>query len=322
MIMAAVATLETFWWSAAWSAGLAPRPFLFTYVLLMFAGAAVTLALRQLIRPDRQRAATPAIVGPIMLVAIGASLFLPLKLAIPGQVPFWLDAPLAGFERTLFGDDPWLLLDRLLGWATVPIDRIYGLWLPVQAIVLFAIMLEPPSQSKSRALIAYSLAWFLLGIVAATMFSSAGPLFYDRLLGGGSFAPLHATLESRNAWMALAESDQMWAAAGGGSPGLVAGISALPSMHVAISVWMYLAARRLAPRAAPLALAYAVFIWIASVQLGWHYVADGLAGAAGMIAVWALAGPVEHLLSRVPAFRRAEVLRPLPVPRQQADRLG
>jgi hypothetical protein len=66
-------------------------------------------------------------------------------------------------------------------------------------------------------------------------------------------------------------------------------MSAMPSIHVAIAVWMWLTARSLSPAAAPAALAYAVFIWIASVQLGWHYASDGLAGAFGMVAVWWIA---------------------------------
>ena len=86
----------------------------------------------------------------------------------------------------------------------------------------------------------------------------------------------------------------MWAARASGHPGLVAGISALPSMHVAISLCMLLTARKLAPKAVPLAAAYFLFIWVASVQLGWHYAADGLASVAGMLAIWALAGRMPY----------------------------
>jgi hypothetical protein len=299
VVMAATIAVEALWWAAAWSGGLAPLPFLITHLLLAFGALAMALALRAATRPNRGRATSRTAVAAATLVGIGASLFLPLKVAIPKQIPFWLDQPLAAAERQLFGVDPWLLLDRLLGWAAVPADRLYGLWLPVQLLVLFVVVLEPPSRAKSRALIAYSLAWLLLGVGVATLFSSAGPLFYDRLLGGGQFVMLRETLEARNAWVALAESDRMWAAIGHGGPSLIAGISAFPSMHVAISVWMYLAARPLAPRAAPFALAYAMFIWLASVQLGWHYAADGLGGAAGMVAVWALADQVQRYLSPV-----------------------
>ena len=299
--MAGASAIEFLWWCVAWWLGLAPVPFPGRYLLLAFGGVGVILALRWVILRERPRSTWPAIVGATTLTGLGASLFLPLKTAIPHEIPFWLDRPLALAERHLFGADPWLLLDHRFGWAAVPIDHVYALWLPVQSLVLFVVMLEPPSPAKSRALIAYSLAWFLLGVVAATILSSAGPLFYDRIFGGGDFATLHETLSARGAWMALSESDQMWAAIGSGPRRFVTGISAVPSMHVAISMWMYLAARSLAPRLAVIALIYGAIIWIASVQLGWHYVADGLAGIAGMAAMWALAARVEQFLDRLVA---------------------
>lgn len=291
--MAALALAELGWWAIGWSLGIAPAPRLATYWAFAFGGLAAAFVIRLAVRPGVDRAGWPAILAGTALVGTAASLFLPLKYAIPSEIPFWLDGPLASAERALFSADPWVLLNRLLGWALVPVDRLYGLWLPVQTLALFSVMLAPSSRTKSRALIAYSFAWFALGVAAATIFSSAGPIFYDRLFGGTEFAPLRETLEARGAWVVLAESDAMHAALDSGRPGLVAGISAFPSLHVAISLWLFLAARTMAPRLAPLALVYAVFMWLASVQLGWHYVSDGLAGGAGMLAIWVVAGKVE-----------------------------
>lgn len=305
-VMAAMTGLELAWWAACWSAGIAPAPYLLTYLLLASAGLAGALALRLAVYPRSERCGWGSVVLGTALVALGASLFLPLKFAIPGQIPFWLDVPLADGERALFGNDPWLLLDRLVGWAAVPVDRVYGLWLPVQSLVLFTVILQPPSPAKSRALIAYSSAWFVLGVATATLLSSAGPIFFDRLVGASDFAPLHEMLRNRGAWMVLAESDAMWASLASGRPGFVAGISAVPSLHVAISLWIYLTARTMAPRTAPFALAYVVFMWVGSVQLGWHYASDGLAGILGMLAVWWLA----NWLARQPASPIIETCRP------------
>ena len=72
----------------------------------------------------------------------------------------------------------------------------------------------------------------------------------------------------------------------------------MPSIHVAISLWIHLAARKLLPKAAPVALAYFFLIWVGSVQLGWHYVADGLVGAIGMLAVWKLAKLIQMKADR------------------------
>ena len=299
--MAALTAVELLWWAIAWSLGAAPLPFVPVYLAFAFGGLAVAVALKLALRS--RLAPWPALLAGTLLVGLGASLFLPLKYAIPSEVPFWLDLPLAEAERSLFGSDPWRLLDRLFGSALVPVDRLYGLWLPVQSLGLFLVMVQPPSSAKSRALIAYSLAWFVLGVVAAVLFSSAGPLFFDRLFGGDRFALLGHTLAERGAWVVLAESGAMWNSLASARPGLVAGISAFPSLHVAISLWLFLAARALAPRAAPFAAAYFLFMWVASVQLGWHYVADGLGGAAGMLALWWLAAKLDKALAERMARR-------------------
>jgi hypothetical protein len=281
-------SFELLWWVVCWTLGMAPAPYLACYLALAFLGLAIAAAVRLVFRPGAKRASLPVLLLGTMLVGLAASLFLPLKYAIPKQVPFWLDTPLALGERQLFGDDPWKIADRIFGWALVPVDRVYGLWLPTQSFVLFSVMLLPASPAKSRLLIAYGLAWFLLGVVAAFLCASAGPIFYDRLLGGHEFASLNAKLQG-GAWMARSEADAMWASFASGRPSIVAGMSAMPSLHVAISFWMWLAARSLAPRLAPLALGYVIFIWIASVQLGWHYASDGLGGVLGMALVWWLA---------------------------------
>jgi hypothetical protein len=293
-LMAAVTAVELAWWAAVWLMGQAPAPYLFTYVGLSFGGLGSALVVRALLFP---RAAAPnwwSVIPATLLVAIGASLFLPLKYAIPQIVPFWLDQPIAQAERMIFATDPWLQLDRLLGWAAVPIDGLYGLWLPVQSLFLFTVLTQPASAAKSRSLIAYVLAWFLLGVVAAILFSSAGPLFYDRVLGGTDFATLRETLQHRGAWVALGESDKMWASLASGRPSIVAGISAVPSIHVAVSVWMFLAVRRMAPALAPYALVYSIVIWLGSVQLGWHYVVDGLVGALGILGIWVLSDKLQQ----------------------------
>jgi hypothetical protein len=236
----------------------------------------------------------------VLLVGLSASLFMALKFAIPLLFPFWLDAPLAAAEAGVLGTEPYQLLNSLFGRATLVVDRVYAFWLPVQLVVLFSVLSASPSQAKSRALTAYAASWFLIGIVAAALLSSAGPIFFDREFGVTRFDPLHQLLAAHGATMILSTSDAMWSAYASGQYRLVAGISAAPSMHVAVSLWILLAARSLAPRAVPLAAAYFAFIWIASVQLGWHYVSDGLTGMLGMAALWWLAGRLTYRSSSSP----------------------
>ncbi len=288
-VLTSLTLVEFAWWALCWQAGIAPAPRIGLYLALSTAAMVAALALRLACRPKAERASWVVLLLGTMLIGVGASLFLPLKYAIPSQVPFWLDAPLAAGERKLFGADPWRILDDLFGWALVTVDRVYAFWLPVQSLALFSVMVLPPSRAKARALIAYGLAWFLLGVVAAVLCASVGPIFYDRLLGGSDFAALGDRLRGGR-WMVRGEADAMWTSFATGRPTLVAGISAMPSLHVAISFWMWLTAREIAPRVSALALSYAMFIWIASVQLGWHYASDGLVGLLGAIAIWRFSG--------------------------------
>ncbi len=294
--MAVLAAIEAAWWALCWRSGVAPLPYIGTYLALACAGLAAALALRTLFSGRNGLPSLSVLLLGTILIAVGASLLLPLKYAIPSEIPIWVDRPIAAAERHLFGADPWAIADHFFGWALVPVDRVYGLWLPIQTLVLFMVMTEPASHEKSRALIAYGLAWFVLGVVAATLFSSAGPIFYDRLFGSQHFAGLADRLRQGGAWMVRAESDAMWESLATGRPGLVAGVSAMPSLHVAISFWMYLAARSLAPRMAVIAFVYAMFMWVGSVQLGWHYAGDGVAGIAGMAVLWWLSGILDRKL--------------------------
>lgn len=301
-VMALCAVAELLWWTFSWSSGVAPLPFVPVYLAAAVAALLLVLGAKRL--SGRAHASWPAMAAGTLLIGAGASLFLPLKVAIPHQIPFWMDNALATSERALFGADPWLIAQRLFGFAIRPIDLIYGLWLPVQLIAVFSVATQPASTAKSRAMIAYALAWFALGVIAAALFSSAGPIFYDRLLGGDRFQALTQMLRSEGARVVLAESDAMWAGSQNAGRSLIAGISAFPSLHVAISLWIWLAARAQAARFAAAALGYFLFVWIASILLGWHYFSDGLAGAAGMMLVWWLAGGIERMLIQVDAKDR------------------
>ena len=184
--MLTITAVELLWWAIAWKAGIAPFPRIVTYFALTSLGLGAAVGVRLAMGLEPADAEWRNVVLGAALVGLAASIFLPLKYAIPHEVAFWLDRPLAVAERSMFGADPWFRSDRTLGWATKPFDWVYGTWLPVQTLALFLLILSRPSPAKSRALVAYSLTWFMLGVLAAACCSSAGPIFYDRLFGGTS----------------------------------------------------------------------------------------------------------------------------------------
>ena len=66
------------------------------------------------------------------------------------------------------------------------------------------------------------------------------------------------------------------------------GISAMPSLHVAIACLVFFTVRsRLRQRWAVWAAGlYAFSIWFASVHLAWHYAVDGLFSFFGVALIW------------------------------------
>ena len=157
-----------------------------------------------------------------------------------------------------------------------------------------------------RGLLSYLLIWIVLGVIAATIFASVGPCYYQLFYGSDRFAPLVAQLRADNARYALFAPQIMerlyntrnFFAIG-------AGISAFPSIHVGMSFLFFLAVRNGLRRTVPtlLAAAYALLMWVASVHLGWHYASDGLVSVAGVGAIWLATGHFVAWLERPGAPR-------------------
>ncbi|HWC55502.1 MAG TPA: phosphatase PAP2 family protein, partial [Sphingomicrobium sp.] len=76
------------------------------------------------------------------------------------------------------------------------------------------------------------------------------------------------------------------------------GISALPSVHNGLAVLFALGASKLNRTAGWLFGAYALFIWIGAIHLGWHYAADGLVAAAATVILWKASGRLADWLDR------------------------
>ncbi|MEL1251022.1 phosphatase PAP2 family protein [Aurantiacibacter gilvus] len=213
------------------------------------------------------------------------------KKIIPQIQPFYLDPAVAELERSLLGMDAWRYTHAFIGpVGTRIIDTVYGYWHLVNIGLLCWICLTPDRRFQILAGLSYQLAWLVLGAGMATALSSVGPCFYETFFGADDFAPLMERLHAigdTDGLHSLTAMDYLLASAGTDAIG--GGISALPSLHVAIATLAVLVAReKFRGSAWPTALAavYAGTIFVGSVHLGWHYAIDGLLGAAGMLAIW------------------------------------
>ena len=251
-----------------------------------------------LLTPAHLLTAQKYIFGCAVLTVFMAA-FLYNKTAIPDILPFRWDPVFAEWDRMLFlGHDPWTLLHPFLGHplATVVIDYLYAAWVPLVFAVWIWVQATPVVDTGLRRQywLATILSWTLIGLVAATALSSAGPCFAADLFPAMSisYAPLNDYLAQVHRDYLLASSltkDFLWQVylTGSDEPG---GISAMPSMHNAQAVLFACLGYRVNSRLGHLFAAYAVVIFLGSIHLAWHYAVDGIVAMALALIVWRLAG--------------------------------
>jgi hypothetical protein len=259
----------------------------------------------QRIRHDFLRRERLLLALPVLgLWPITASGFTYLKSVIPLVQPFYLDPVLADWDRALhFGIDPWRYLQPLLGYAPITylIGFGYTLWfLILQAILVLQAGATGNRKRRLQFLLTMGLAWALIGSLIATMMSSVGPCYYGLAFGGADpFAEQVAYL--RGVATSVAEAirlpftttvlqDMLWQSYSTNDFGMVRGISAAPSMHIA-STWIIARLAWDMGKAARIAgCAFLGFIFIGSIHLGWHYAIDGYMAVALAWMLWRLTG--------------------------------
>ena len=140
--------------------------------------------------------------------------------------------------------------------------------------------------------IVYLLSWSLLGGLIAGLLLSGGPAFYDHLVGDPQrFGELLAMLGTDlGPFPAIAFQEYLWRFYESGSPGYGSGISAFPSLHVAMAGLCAMTIWRFNRCFGVAAWLFVLIILLGSVGLGWHYAIDGYASLIGVAILWRLAG--------------------------------
>jgi PAP2 superfamily len=216
--------------------------------------------------------------------------FTSFKTAIPHLVPFYADPWLGELDRAAFGTDAWRLTHGVIGdFGTLVIDRVYVLWFAIMMFYVGWFCFTRNQLLQVRGLLTFVIAWTVLGSILALGLSSVGPCFYETFYGDRQFAPLMDHLHevhSEHTLFAILSMDYLIASIG--NEQFAMGISAMPSLHVAIAYLCFLVAREYAQHFLPKLLAglFAAFIFVGSVHLGWHYVSDGLVGIVGVSLIW------------------------------------
>jgi hypothetical protein len=234
----------------------------------------------------------------LTLLFLHATAFSFFKCLIPDIQQFSWDSWLASCDATFhFGSQPWEYLQPILGhpWVTRCIDFCYILWAVIipLGIIWFAIG-DCGSRLRMRVLLTSVIAWFLLGNVMAVAFSSAGPCYYQHVAGSTDpYATLMQYLgriDEQHGTYVVGIQAWLWEGFIVRNNTLGYGISAMPSLHVGMTLLLALAASKIHPFIAGLLFVYTIIMMIGSVHLGWHYALDGYVAMVGVCVIWWVVG--------------------------------
>ena len=216
-----------------------------------------------------------AVIG-LQLFTVSAGFMTWTKAMIPYAIGFRWDTWLADADKAIFRADPWVYTTP---WMNI-LEPFYSSWFATMMIVFVGMCMAPASEHRRIVLVAFFGTW-ALGTLIASLLPAAGPIFFERIGLGSRFDALQ--LRPVYQW----EADYLWAAHVSGNAGAAIGISAMPSMHVAMTAWMAFAVRPWRWLFWP-AVVFVLLIWLGSVGSGWHYSLDGLVGLFVAAAAFAI----------------------------------
>jgi hypothetical protein len=241
--------------------------------------------------------AVPGFIGPMFMAS-----FTVTKSLIGIKLGFTWDEYFADLDKSIFGMDPWHYTHAVFGSETGSkfLEFWYVGWGVLSAFSMPLVVVFAGREHSAKFLLAMFLTWAIAGLCLAALFASAGPYFagyFDPALKE-RFAPLKhqlALLLGRDDVIRMTQHylAKHWntdmAVSGGG-------ISAFPSVHVAVAV-LYVIASWRKPLLRYASLFFAMMIWIGSIHFGYHYAVDGIASVGIAYAAWTVASRTVTLIA-------------------------
>lgn len=246
----------------------------------------------------------PQRIANFLVVALPVPLFFSaynsLKRTIPYINPFSWDRQLSEWDKYLHGGfHPYELLQPLLGHPLVTslMAGLYTFWFVVLmlTVVWQAFTTRNPAL-RQQFFLTFLLLWIVLGTCGALLLSSAGPVYFDRILAElGPYQPLLSYLRQAHeqySVVAVRGHEYLWRVYMAGGANFGTGISAMPSMHCAMTTLFAIIGWK---TNRTLGIAYTIFavtIQFGSVHLAWHYAIDGYVSTVSVLALWWLVGRI------------------------------
>lgn len=261
------------------------------------------------------------------------SLFESLKKSIPTILPFSYDILFMKLDYILhFNHHPWILLSPIFAdtYAIRMIDFLYITWFFLLNIITFWLSWSNRRKLRMQFFTTNLLILFIIGNLLATVFSSAGPCYYEKVTGltqQNPYKPLMDKLHSikinnptinkprhnidNSPLIALELQDNLWDNYINKGKGYCEYISAMPSVHVAFATLFALTLSKVNLYLGVILWFYWLIIQIGSVILGWHYAIDGYVSTTLTIGLWIISGYFNNWFwRRLPEKIQIQIIRP------------
>jgi hypothetical protein len=274
------------------------------------------LAYRAMFAPARIGRFAAGTLLLLTAVLLFTTMFSSIKTTFPLDHGFRFDVFQADLDKALhFGVDPWRWLYAVAEHPIVlrVLEANYNMvWFIICYFTLYWVCTSPRTEGmRVRYVLTWMVSWALIGTVMASTWLSAGPAYYGLVTGDTArFADqlsfLATTAGERNS--AHAYQAYLWKLYSTGRVGIGSGISAFPSIHVAVTTVNALFLSEVSRRVGAVMWAYVAFIIMSSIYLGWHYAIDGYVSVLTVTAIY------WSLRKLLPLFARLRWKRPSPLP--------
>ena len=232
-------------------------------------------------------------IWPISTLIILIPSFNVFKQTILYERGFTTDPLLAKLDFYIFQNDPGLILHSLIGSleTTLVIDNLYHAWFLPMILGVILVSICSSATIRIRYMSCYIFSWVMIGSILAWLFPSAGPCFYIDFINPNheSYTKLMNklyTYHQETPVNALIYQQYLADAFNKNNVAIGGGISAMPSVHVALATLFALGSFSVNKWLGYAMSLYALFIWLSSVYLGWHYFIDGLISFILVLFFW------------------------------------